>query len=109
MLPFVKKLIKDKKEYRIQMKRIEQLPEDYRFVLQKMLNYMWGFAGGDGFDMLKTQYDLIELFEAAAARGEHVLSVTGTDVAGFCDALIKDNRLWLDQKRKKLNQEIASL
>lgn len=47
-----------------QMKRVEALPENYRFVYEKLVNYMWSFAGGTGMDMLKTQHDLIDLFEA---------------------------------------------
>ena len=70
MLEFIKKMIGDKKEYREQMARVEALPEDYRFVFEKIQGYMWNFAGGDGSDMLKTQYELIELFEASAADGK---------------------------------------
>lgn len=100
----IQKMREDKQEYRRQMARVERLPEDYKFVYEKIQDYMWSFAGGSGYDMLKTQYDLIDLFEAGAAEGKHVLEITGEDVAGFCDELIRDNKLWTDRLRKKLNK-----
>lgn len=108
MLELIKKMIRDKKEYKEQMARVEALPEDYRFVFKKIQGYMWNFAGGDGSDMLKTQYGLIELFEASAADGKHVLDVTGEDVVGFCDELLRDTKQWADNSRKKLNRDIMN-
>jgi DNA-binding ferritin-like protein (Dps family) len=106
MLKFIKKMIGDKKEYKEQMARIEALPEEYRFVFKKIQGYMWSFAGGDGSDMLRTQYELIELFEASAADGRKVLEVTGEDVVGFCDELLRDTKVWTDNYRQKLNHDI---
>lgn len=103
----IKKLIDDKKEYHEQMARVAALPEDYRFVYEKIQAYMWGFAGGSGMDMVKTQYDLIDLFESGAADGRHVLDVTGEDVASFCDELMRGNKLWTDNVRNRLNRKIS--
>ena len=108
MLELIKKIIGDKKEYREQMARVEALPEDYRFVFKKIQGYMWSFAGGDGSDMLKTQCELIELFEVSAADGKHVLDVTGEDVVGFCDELLHDTKVWTDNFRKKLNRDMMN-
>lgn len=102
----IQRMREDKREYRAQKAKVEALPQDYRFVYRKMEDYMWGFAGGDGFDMLHTQYALIQLFEESAAQGLHVLDVTGQDVAGFCDELIRDNKLWTDRVRQRLNQKV---
>lgn len=106
MQNIIKKMREDKKEYRKQMARVAALPEDYRFVFDKMQGYMWSFTGGDGYDMLKTQYDLIDLFETGAALGKQVLDITGEDVADFCDELIRGNKLWTDNVRKRLNKKI---
>ena len=108
MLELIKKMIGDKKEYREQMARVEALPEDYRFVFEKIHGYMWNFAGGDGSDMLKTQDELIELLEAGAADGKHILDVTGEDVAGFCDEFLRDTKKWTDNYRKKLNRDMMN-
>ncbi|KAF5042861.1 hypothetical protein DSECCO2_508260 [anaerobic digester metagenome] len=106
MLEIIKKLIGDKKEYKEQLARVEVLPEDYRFVFEKIQGYMWNFAGGDGSEMLKTQNELIELFESSAAEGKHVLDVTGEDVVGFCDELMRGTKMWTDTYRKKLNSDL---
>lgn len=108
MTNIIKKIREDKKEYSLQMSRVNALPEGYQFVFKKMQDYMWSFAGGDGLDMLKTQYDLIELFETSAADGKHVLEVTGKDVAGFCDELISGNKLWTDRQRNKINDDMKN-
>ncbi|MEV5030222.1 DUF1048 domain-containing protein [Paenibacillus sp. LPE1-1-1.1] len=108
MLELIKKMIGDKKEYKGQMARVEALPEDYRFVFEKIQGYMWSFAGGDGSDMLKTQHELIELFEASAADGKHVLDVTGEDVVGFGDEFLRDTKKWTDNFRKKLNRDMMN-
>lgn len=108
MIKLIQKMIGDKKEYKEQMARIEAMPEEYRFVFEKMQGYMWSFAGGDGSDMLKTQQELIELFETSAAEGKHVLEVTGEDVAGFCDEFIRDTKKWTDNYRDKLNRNLLN-
>ena len=106
MIDFIKKMIKDKKEYKEQLSRVEKLPEDYRFVFEKIQEYIWSFVGRDGSDMLKTQEKLIELFEISSANKKHVLEVTGEDVAGFCDELIRDTKKWTDKYGDKLNANI---
>jgi DNA-binding ferritin-like protein (Dps family) len=108
MLEPIKKMIEDKKEYKKQMARVEALPEDYRFVFEKIHGYMWSFVGWDCSDMLKIQHELIELFEASAADGKHVLDVTGEDVVGFCDGFLRDMKKWTDNYRKKLNRDMMN-
>lgn len=104
MLKFFKKIIGDKKEYREQLARVALLPDDYQQVFKRIHDYIWNFAGGDGSDMLKTQQDLISLFETSVADGLRVLDVTGEDLAGFCDELIRDTQKWTDRYREKLNR-----
>ncbi|MGL4572852.1 MAG: DUF1048 domain-containing protein [Clostridium sp.] len=106
MINLIKKMIGDKKEYKEQMARAEKLPEDYRFVFEKIHGYMWSLAGGDGSDMLKAQQELLELFELSAADGKNVLEVTGKDVVGFCDEFLRDTKKWTDKFGEKLNREI---
>lgn len=108
MLELIKKMIGDKKEYREQMAKVKALPEDYQFVFEKIQGYMWSFAGGDGSDMLKTQHELIELFEAGVADGKHVLDMTGEDIAGFCDEFLRDTKKWTDNYRQKLNRDMMN-
>ena len=107
MLELIQRLMDEKKEYRCQLARVEKLPEDYRFVFEKIHDYIWSFADGDGSDMLETQGELILLFEESAAEGRHVLEVTGKDVAAFCDELLRDTKKWTDAPRNRLNRKIA--
>ncbi len=39
---------------------------------------------------------IVDFFAEGAASGKGVLEVTGTDVAAFCDGLIKDSRTYVD-------------
>lgn len=104
----LKKVIGDKKEYRDMVKRVKALPDDYQFVYEKIQGYMWKFAGGgDGLDILRVQYDLIDLFEESAAEGKDVLDVTGKDVAAFCDELLRNTKTYAEQWRTALNSDIV--
>ncbi|QAT49612.1 DUF1048 domain-containing protein [Caproiciproducens sp. NJN-50] len=102
----IKKIIESKREYKQQMARVEALPKDYQFVFKKIQKYMWNFAGGDGYDMMKIHYDLIELFKAGAAEGKHVLEITGEDVAAFCDELLRNARTYTEDWHEALNHDI---
>ncbi|MBN2072670.1 MAG: DUF1048 domain-containing protein [Actinobacteria bacterium] len=106
MLDIFKKMIGDKKEYKMMMARVEAMPEDYQFVFKKIQQYMWGFAAGGGMDILKLQYDLIDLFEAGVAEGKHVLEITGEDVATFCDELLRNAETYTENRKEKLNRDI---
>ncbi|ADL50825.1 DUF1048 domain-containing protein [Clostridium cellulovorans] len=106
MLELLKKLVGDKKEYKQQMARVEMLPEDYKFVFEKIQKYMWNFAAGEGYDMLKIHYELIDLFEVGAAEGKQVLEITGEDVAAFCDELLRNAKTYTENWREKLNSDI---
>ncbi|WP_313804075.1 DUF1048 domain-containing protein [Cytobacillus sp.] len=106
MMEMFKKLIGDKKEYKMMMARVEALPEEYQYVYKKIQNYMWNFTAGNGMDMLHIQYELIDLFEAGAADGRQVLEITGEDVASFADELVANAKTYVDKYRKDLNQDI---
>lgn len=106
MLELLKKVMGDKREYRRMTARIKALPQDYRFVYEKIQNYMWRFTAGSGYDMIQVQGELLELFESGAAEGRPVLDVTGEDVAGFCDELLRQVKTYPGQWRKQLNREV---
>jgi DNA-binding ferritin-like protein (Dps family) len=104
----LKKVIQSKREYRQQMARVKALPKEYQYVFKKIQAHMWMFASGPGYDMLKIHYDLIELFEAGAADGKHVLEITGKDVAAFCDELLRNAKTYTDHWRATLNRDILN-
>ena len=92
IMSFLKPALRGK-EYKMIMARVKAMPEDYQFVFKKIQHYMFSRSGGDGMDMLKVQYELIELFEAGVADGKRVLEITGEDVADqlMGDAIIGDS------------------
>jgi DNA-binding ferritin-like protein (Dps family) len=106
MLELFKKVVGDKKEYKQQMARVEALPKDYQFVFEKIQKYMWSFTAGNGYDILKIQYELIDLFETGAAEGKQVLEITGEDVASFCDELLQNAKTYAENWHEKLNRDI---
>ncbi|MFS0600416.1 DUF1048 domain-containing protein [Peribacillus frigoritolerans] len=108
MVNFIKKILDDKKEYKEMMVRVEVLPGDYPEAYKKICNYMWGFASGSGMDMLRIQYDLIDLFEAGAADGKDVLEVTGEDMIAFANGLTDQAKRWDDKLRNNLNKSILN-
>ncbi|MEW5550614.1 DUF1048 domain-containing protein [Peribacillus frigoritolerans] len=108
MVNFIKKILDDKKEYKEMMARVEALPGDYPEAYKKICNYMWGFASGSGMDMLRIQYDLIDLFEAGAVDGKDVLEVTGEDVIAFANGLTDQAKRWDDKLRNNLNKSILN-
>lgn len=102
----IKKIIASKREYKQQLARVEALPKDYQYVFKKIQGHMWMFAAGAGYDMMKIHYGLIELFEAGAADGKHVLEITGEDVAAFCDELLRSTSTYTENWREALNRDI---
>lgn len=107
-LESLKTIKKDKREYREYLERVKALPEDYRFVFEKITHYMWSlFGGGDGYDMIAIHADLLELFESGAAEKKPILEITGEDVAAFCDELLRNAKTYTENQRQKLNRVIA--
>ena len=102
----IKKIIQSKKEYKQQMKRVNTLPPDYRFVYKKIQEHMWKFAAGAGYDMMEIHCDLLDLFEEGASEGKSVLEITGEDIANFTDELLKNTRTYTEDWKTKFNCEI---
>ena len=102
----LKNIKKEKHEYKENLARIKALPEDYRYVFEKIEKYLWSFSGGNGYDMVLLQADLLELFETSAANGKHVFEVTGEDVAAFCDELLRNAETYTEKIREKFNNDI---
>ena len=49
---------------------------------------------------------LVDMLEEAAAENKHVIDITGPDVAAFADELVRGEKSYFDQQRKKLNDKI---
>lgn len=107
MNAFLKKIIGDfaeKKEWRAMEARAKQLPDDYRFAYDEIKKYLWKSSGLVVIDPFK---NLLDMFEEGAANGKKVLEITGSDIAAFCDELVRGEKTYTGKWREKLNSDIA--
>jgi len=107
MSSLIKKILGDKKAWRQMEARAKALPEEYDFVYHKIQHYMWKYAAGSGMDMVAVFEGLLGLFEEGAANGKRVLEITGSDVAAFCDELLRNTKTYTENWREALNRDIT--
>lgn len=89
------------------MARAKALPQEYQFVYKEIQKYLFKVGPvelTEGTDVLS---GIIDLFEEGAAFGKGVLEVTGSDVAAFCDNLIKDSKTYADLYQESIDREIS--
>lgn len=102
----IQDIIEGKKEWRAHMARVKALPKDYQVVYNEIQKYFYKVGPvvlNEGIGLLS---GIIDLFEEGAALGKDVLEVTGSDVASFCDDLIKDSKTYVDFYQESVNQEV---
>lgn len=101
----IRDIIEGKKEWRAHVARVKSLPQDYQIVYNEIQKYLFKVGPielTEGTDLLS---GIIDLFEEGAALGKGVLEVTGSDVAAFCDDLIKDSKTYADIYQESVDQE----
>ena len=102
----IKDIIKGKKEWRAHVARVKLLPKDYQIVYKEIQKYLYKVGPAElteGIDLLS---GIVDFFEEGAALGKGVLEVTGSDVAAFCDELIKDSETYADTYQEYVNKEV---
>ncbi len=102
----IEDIIKGKKEWRVYMVRVKALPQEYQIVYKEIQEYLFKVGPielTEGTDVL---LGIVNLFEEGVAVGKGVLEVTGSDVAAFCDDLIKDSKTYADIYQESANQEV---
>ncbi|MER7418813.1 DUF1048 domain-containing protein [Micromonospora peucetia] len=99
----IQDIIEGKKQWRAHVARVKALPPDYRIVYQEMQRYLFKVGPTDLIEggLLP---GIVDFFEEGVAAGKGVLEVTGTDVAAFCDDLIKDSRTYADVYQESLTR-----
>jgi DNA-binding ferritin-like protein (Dps family) len=109
MSDFLNKILGDleaKKEWKATEARAKALPEEYRTVYDEVKNYIW--HGGAGVvDPTHLFGRLVDLFEAGAKDGKHVLDITGSDVAAFVKEQLRGEKTLTEDLHEKLNNTIA--
>jgi DNA-binding ferritin-like protein (Dps family) len=94
--------IKAKKQYRENEKRAKRLPKEYSDAYKEIKSYLWN----TGMLTIEPLVPLVDMFEEAAASGKHVTEITGPDVAGFADELLRGEHSYKAQQAKKLNEKL---
>lgn len=102
----IQDIIEGKKEWRAHMARVKALPQDYQIVYKEIQKYLFKVGPTQLTEGAGLLSGIVELFEEGAALGKGVLEVTGSDVAAFCDDLIKDSKTYADIYQESVGQEV---
>jgi DNA-binding ferritin-like protein (Dps family) len=103
----IQDIIEGKKEWRAHVARVKALPQDYQILYKEIQKYLFKVGPVELTDGIGLLSGIINLFEEGAAFGKGVLEVTGSDVAAFCDDLIKDSKTHTDINQEYVNQEVT--
>lgn len=103
----IKDIIEGKKEWRAHVARVKTLPQDYQIVYKEIQRYLFKVGPVELTNEIGLLSGIVDLFEEGAALGKVVLEVTGSDVAAFCDDLIKDSKTYADIYQESANQEVT--
>ena len=106
----IQDIIEGKKKWRAHMARVKALTQDYQIVYNEIQKYLFKVGPIEMTDGLTDGTGLlsgiVDLFEEGAVLGKGVLEVTGSDVASFCDDLIKDSKTNADDIQESVGQEV---
>lgn len=102
----IQDIIEGKKEWRAHVARVKALPQDYQTVYKEIQKYLFKVGPVDLTEGTGLLSGIVDLFEEGAASGKGVLEVTGSDVATFCDDLIKDSITYTDIYQESVDQEV---
>ena len=102
----IQDIIEGKKEWRAHVARVKALPQDYQIVYKELQKYLFKVGPVDLTDGMGLFSGIIDLFEEGVSFGKGVLEVTGSDVAAFCDELIKDSKTYADIYQESVDQEV---
>jgi DNA-binding ferritin-like protein (Dps family) len=100
----IQDIIEGKKQWRTHLARVKALPPDYQIVYKEMQRYLFKVGPVDLFDGSLLS-GIVDFFEEGVAGGKGVLELIGTDVAAFCDDLIKDSRTHADVYQESINEK----
>jgi DNA-binding ferritin-like protein (Dps family) len=87
----IQDIIEGKKQWRAHMARVKALPPDYQIVYKEMQRYLFK-VGPIEVSEGHLLSGIVDFFEEGVASGQGVLELIGSDVAAFCDDLVKNSR-----------------
>ncbi|MFG3164979.1 DUF1048 domain-containing protein [Streptomyces sp. NPDC048232] len=100
----IQDIIEGKKQWRAHVARVKALPPDYQIVYKELQKYLFKVGPvilADGALLP----EIVAFFEEGVAEGKGVLELIGTDVAAFCDDLIKDSPTHADAYQESMSGE----
>lgn len=98
----IQDIIEGKKQWRAHVARVKALPADYQIVYKEMQRYFFKVGPIDLVDGSLLS-GIVDFFEEGVAADRGVRELIGTDVAAFCDDLIKDSRTYADVYQESIN------
>lgn len=103
----IKKIMEDKKEFKLYKKRISELPEDYKNAMEGIEVYMFSTCGNES-TVMEILYGTLEMFEENVAEGKKVTDIIGNDLGAFCEDINKafPGSNWIDNYKKKIQKRI---
>ncbi len=104
----IQDIIEGKKEWLAHMARVKALPQDYQIVYKEIQKYLFKVGPVELTDGIGLLSGIVDLFEEGAALGKGVLEVTSSNVAAFCDDLIKDSKTYADIYQDQLTKKFTS-
>jgi DNA-binding ferritin-like protein (Dps family) len=102
----IKDIIEGKKMWRAHVARVKALPQNYQIVYREIQKYLFKVGPVELTEGTSLLSGIVDLFEENAALGKDVLEVTGSDVAAFCDDLIKDSKTYADIYQESVNRKV---
>jgi len=102
----IQDIIEGKKEWRAHVARVKALPKEYQIVYREIQKYLFKVGPAELAEGTNLLSGIVDLFEEGAVNGKGVLEVTGSNVAAFCDDLIKGSKTYADIYQKSVGQEV---
>lgn len=103
----IQDIIEGKKEWRAHMARVKALPQDYQIVYREIQKYLFKVGPVELTKGTGLLVGIVDFFEEGVALRKGVLEVTGSDVAAFCDDLIKDSKTYSDIYQETVDKKVA--
>jgi len=103
----IQDIIEGKKAWRAHMARVKALPKEYQIVYREIQKYLYKVGPVELTEGTGLLSGIVDFFEEGVTSGKRVLDVTGTDVAAFCDDLIKDSKTYADIYRASVAEKVS--
>jgi len=102
----IKDIIEGKKQWRAHTARVKALPPDYQIVYKELQRYLFKVGPADLSDG-RLLTGIVDFFEEGVAAGKGVLELIGSDIAAFCDDLVKDSLTYADIYQDSIGAELG--